>query len=118
MNRLSESREETGYAEARYRQLLERLELLRNQIATLTASLQSMRQALQRLEKLENVETVYERAGHILVPRRRDEALEELRLNVEATESVLKKYQEEEREVRTELRQLIEGLSSGAAGSS
>lgn len=111
------SEEGREYVEARYRQLLERLETLRSQIATLTATVQSARQALQRLEKLEGVETVYERAGHILIPRTRDEALEELKLSVQASESVLKKYQEEEREVRAELRQLIEGLSSGGAGS-
>ncbi len=36
--------------------------------------------------------------------------MEELKLSVEASESVLKKYQEEEREVRAELKQLVEGL--------
>jgi len=104
------SEREADYVEARYRQLLEKLEVLRSQIAALTASIQSTKQALQRLEKLENVETVYERAGHILIPRSRDEALEELKLSMEASESILKKYQEEEREVRAELKQLIEGL--------
>ncbi len=104
------SEREPDYVEARYRQLLEKLELLRSQIAALTATIQSAKQAIQRLERLENVDTVYERAGHILIPRSREEALGELKLSVEASESVLKRYQEEEREVRAELKQLIEGL--------
>jgi len=103
------------FVEAKYRELLRKLEDLRMRIAMLRAEVQSTERALKRLEELEGVEEVYEMAGHILIKRKREEVLEELRLNLDGMRSVLKGLEEERKKTEEELNRLIESVRTATS---
>ncbi len=104
--------EDYAYVEARYRELLERIESLRTQISILRAEISSMEGALKRLEELDGVEVVYERAGHVFIPRSREDALSDLKDNLQAMRGFLERLEREDKEVRAELSRLVESLKS------
>ncbi|RLG42135.1 MAG: hypothetical protein DRO05_02065 [Thermoproteota archaeon] len=98
------------YAQAKYRELVSKIESLRTQIATLELDLRSMEEALRKLEKIEGDTEVYERAGHVFIKRDKEELVEDLKSRKELTKTLLEKYKKEELEARKELKQLLENL--------
>lgn len=98
------------YAQAKYRELVSKIESLRTQIATLELDLRSMEEALRKLEKIGGDTEVYERAGHVFIKRDKEELVEDLKSRKELTKTLLEKYKKEELEARKELKQLLENL--------
>jgi prefoldin beta subunit len=104
------SDENMQYAQAKYRELVGKIESLRTQITTLELDLRSIDEALRKLEKIESDTEVYERAGHVFIKRNKEELIADLRSRKELTETLLEKYKKEESEARKELKQLLENL--------
>jgi len=104
------SDESMQYAQAKYRELVGKIESLRTQIATLEMDLRSIDEALRKLEKIKNDTEVYERAGHVFIKRNKEELVEDLKSRKELTETLLERYKKEESETRKELKQLLESL--------
>ncbi len=104
------SDESMQYAQAKYRELVGKIESLRTQIATLELDLRSIDEALRKLEKIESDTEVYERAGHVFIKRNKEELIADLRSRKELTETLLERYKKEELETRKELKQLLENL--------
>ncbi len=104
------SDESMQYAQAKYRELVSKIESIRTQIATLEMDLRSIDEALRKLEKIKNDAEVYERAGHVFIKRNKEELVEDLKSRKELTETLLDRYKKEESETRKELKQLLESL--------
>ena len=102
--------EDLRYAQAKYRELTNKIEALRSQISLLDAELRSIDEALKKLEGMPEGSAVYERAGLIFVRRSREEVIEDLKGRREAISTILDKYRREEQEARQELKQLLDCL--------
>ncbi len=98
----------------KYRELLEKIENARIQLATFTSELKSIEDAVKRIEDLPEDAVLYEKAGHVFIRRNKEEVLLDLKAQREALTALIEQLKDQRRKAEMELRQLVESVRSGS----
>ncbi|MCD6348242.1 MAG: prefoldin subunit [Candidatus Korarchaeota archaeon] len=96
------------FLQAKAEELLNELNQVATQLASLKAEYSSIEEALNRLEKLGDVDEVFERIGVIYVKRDRESVIVELKATKEALEATIKSLEKKERDLRETLNRMLQ----------